>query len=130
MNTVPMVSHRITFDWFSPQGRTLPVTVTVSWWADVPFEVEFLFHSRGRPRWVLSRDFLAEGAFFAVGEGDVRLRPDEDPEWLRLTLSSPPGRAEFLVPTHALGAFLADTFTIVPAGTEVLPDAWFQEITS
>lgn len=129
--TVPMVSHRITFEWVPPNGgQSWPVAVDVAWWADIPFEVQLTFHTRARPCWVLGRDFLAEGAYFAVGEGDVRLRPSGDPEWLLLTLSSPTGKADLRVPTHALGSFLAGTYAIVLAGAERLPDSLFEELMS
>jgi hypothetical protein len=71
-----------------------------------------------RGAWVILRDFLRYGLEEATGDGDVRIRPDEqrDRVWLELEQQ---GRAACVsVPRPLLREFLDRTELVVPAGTE------------
>jgi hypothetical protein len=68
--------------------------------------------------WVILRDFLRYGLEEATGDGDVRIRPDDqlDRVWFELER---PGRAACVsVPRPLVREFLTRTDTVVPYGEE------------
>lgn len=131
MNTEPWttttkIQRRAVFQLVRDDGAHLRLSVLMRWSSSDPLAVTFKFTDR---EWLLSRDLLAEGMDFPTGIGDVLLCPAEsDSEHLRLYLSSPTGNAELLVPTYDLGMFLAETFTEMPSGLEVIPDYHFDQL--
>ncbi|WP_344468182.1 SsgA family sporulation/cell division regulator [Kitasatospora kazusensis] len=116
-----------------------PITVTFpdSSLPDVPVDVELRFDvglpyaaclafllspadsEADRPElcWYFSRDLLNEGRHGPVGEGDVRVRPGAAGAVL-ITLHGLDGRVVLSAPQDAVAAFLADSFALVPAGSE------------
>jgi len=100
-----------------------PCTISscLTWTPDDPFaiKVEFFNHFNGETvTWYWSRDHLTTALATPIGAGDVRFLPPVD-GWLRVTLSSPSGHADFTVDADIIREFLADTFKVCPAGTEV-----------
>jgi hypothetical protein len=121
----------ITFELLGHRNGTVSVPVTMVWSSDDPLAIKLRIKASRRRVivWIVARDLLADGLLFSAGVGDVRVQPYEDhPEWMLLTLDSPDGRADLLVPVDALGGFLADTFGEVPAGAETIPDELFLEL--
>ncbi|MET7287119.1 SsgA family sporulation/cell division regulator [Streptomyces sp. NPDC005573] len=87
-----------------------------------PLAVHLTFHTGVRPpvRWVFARELLARGMREAVGEGDVRVRPQGSGSAavLYLTLSSPHGHARLRASLPAVAEWLERTYLLVPAGAE------------
>ncbi|MFB7617938.1 SsgA family sporulation/cell division regulator [Kitasatospora sp. NPDC056181] len=67
--------------------------------------------------WYFSRELLDEGRHAPAGSGDVKVCPGCAGEVL-ITLEGPVGRAVLSAPADAVTAFLADSFALVPAGSE------------
>ncbi|MFF3073386.1 SsgA family sporulation/cell division regulator [Kitasatospora sp. NPDC057904] len=67
--------------------------------------------------WYFGRDLLNEGRHAPAGSGDVRVRPGPAGEVL-ISLHGPDGHAVLSAPQGAVAGFLADAFTLVPAGSE------------
>ncbi|OII67616.1 MULTISPECIES: SsgA family sporulation/cell division regulator [unclassified Streptomyces] len=94
--------------------RDLPVLAHVSYDEDDPYAVRMAFTDGTRvyAEWRLDRDMLREGIRHEVGEGDVRVWP-EDGVHIELC-----GEADFTVGRAALEHFLARTYEAVPEGDE------------
>ncbi|MFF2080069.1 SsgA family sporulation/cell division regulator [Kitasatospora sp. NPDC058162] len=117
--------------------RPVPVTFPDGPQPDVPVDAELRFDASlpyaaclafpltpcgctgdaARVCWYFSRELLDEGRLGPVGSGDVQIRPGPGGEVL-ITLRGPVGRAVLSTPEHLVTAFLADTFALVPAGSE------------
>ncbi len=117
--------------------RPLPVTFPDGPLPDVPVDAELRFDTAlpyaaclafpvapcsctggdARVCWYFSRDLLNEGRHAPTGSGDVTVRPGPAGEVL-ITLRTPSGRAVLSAPDDAVTAFLAEAFTLVPAGSE------------
>ncbi|MFB7129359.1 MULTISPECIES: SsgA family sporulation/cell division regulator [Kitasatospora] len=117
--------------------RPMPVTFPDSPLPDVPVDVELRFDtalpyaaclvfpltpcgctgSDAEVCWYFSRDLLNEGRHVPTGTGDVKISPGPVGEVL-ITLQGPDGRAVLSAPEDAVTAFLTDSFTLVPAGSE------------
>ncbi|GAA4836628.1 SsgA family sporulation/cell division regulator [Kitasatospora terrestris] len=67
--------------------------------------------------WWFGRDLLNEGRCAPAGDGDVRVCPGAEGE-IRITLVGETGQAVVSAPAEAVTAFLADSFRLVPAGSE------------
>ncbi|MEE1788230.1 SsgA family sporulation/cell division regulator [Streptomyces sp. SP17BM10] len=117
--------------------RPVPVTFPGSAWPDAPVDAELRFDawlpyaaclafpltpcsctgSGAQVCWYFSRELLDEGRRGPAGAGDVKIRPGAAGEVL-FTLRGPTGEAVVSAPEEAVTGFLADTFTLVPAGSE------------
>ncbi|MFJ4184016.1 SsgA family sporulation/cell division regulator [Kitasatospora sp. NPDC089509] len=117
--------------------RPVPVTFPDSAAPDVPIEAQLRFDASlpyaaclafpltpcrctgdtARVCWYFSRELLNEGRLTPVGSGDVQVRPGPAGEVL-ITLRGPVGRAVVSAPEELVTAFLSDSFTLVPAGSE------------
>ncbi|MFB6893222.1 SsgA family sporulation/cell division regulator [Kitasatospora sp. NPDC056327] len=67
--------------------------------------------------WYFGRDLLSEGRYAPAGLGDVHVRPGSPGRTL-VTLRVPGQEAVISLPTCSVTAFLAESFALVPAGTE------------
>ncbi|MGW4896718.1 SsgA family sporulation/cell division regulator [Kitasatospora sp. NPDC004240] len=67
--------------------------------------------------WTFGRELLNEGRHTHTGTGDVTVCPGPPGE-IRITLQSATGNVTVAAPTDLITAFLADTYTLVPAGEE------------
>ncbi|MCS0606413.1 SsgA family sporulation/cell division regulator [Streptomyces sp. LP11] len=117
------------------------VLAHLSYDADDPFAVTAVFGHDGHvlASWRLDREMLSEGLRGPAGVGDVRLRPAADGVWQELRMEflgdhRPDGTRHHAVVfawAPAIGAFLRDTYQVVPAGQESVPvDALLEEILS
>jgi hypothetical protein len=71
--------------------------------------------------WALDRDLLTAALHAPEGIGDVRLWPSVTPggdKLLNIELGPPSGYARFEASAAEIGAFLARTYELVPAGQE------------
>jgi hypothetical protein len=122
------VTCTVTFELLSPMETSVPVRVRLSYDPADPFAVHAAFHTGADEpvRWVFAREVLAAGFTGPAGSGDVQVRPlTGDPalpgarvRHIALELSSPTGRARFLVDAAELGEFLLATYAAVPQGRE------------
>jgi Streptomyces sporulation and cell division protein, SsgA len=102
-------------------GAVTPVTTRWTYETHEPYAVTVAFATdRGRwVEWVFARDLLVDGLNEATGEGDLRIRPDdEDPELLVLEIYAPTGNAAFSLDREDTQDFLDRTLEMVPLGTE------------
>ncbi|MCG6494304.1 SsgA family sporulation/cell division regulator [Kitasatospora sp. A2-31] len=101
----------------------VPVPAELRFDTSRPFAACLSFPVAGRvddetPRcWYFSRDVLNEGRHVPAGSGDVRVGPGAEGE-VRITLSGAGGSAVVSAPTEVVAAFLAESFQLVPLGTE------------
>ena len=132
---VPDVSHLVLAHYLIPIEDSVktvakPRRVFLDWWVDRPFTVQFEFQDTdGWRTWLVSRELLAAGLEGPAGVGDVQLFPSLDQaDCTELVLSCPAGQLGALFTQAALSRFLEETYGHVPAGCEVLPESWFEEL--
>ncbi|MEV7320669.1 SsgA family sporulation/cell division regulator [Streptomyces sp. NPDC093970] len=117
-----VISRRVSAFVVAPDESAVPVPTDLRYDAADPFAVHAAFQvGAGRTvEWFFARGLLAEGLRGPAGIGDVRLRPTRHlhRHMLRITLASPGGRADLIVPRAALADFLRRTDALVPPGTE------------
>jgi hypothetical protein len=102
-------------------GVVTPVTTRWTYETQEPYAVTVAFATdRGRwVEWVFARDLLVDGLTRPAGEGDLRIRPDdEDPELLVLEIHAPSGSAAFSLDREDTQDFLDRTLQLVAAGSE------------
>ncbi|HEX5403098.1 MAG TPA: SsgA family sporulation/cell division regulator [Pseudonocardiaceae bacterium] len=98
-----------------------PVTTRWTYESTEPYQLTVAFATeRGRwVEWVFARDLLIDGMSEPTGDGDLRVRLDEeDPELLVLEIYAPSGSAIFSLELDDVEEFLARTLDVVPAGAE------------
>ncbi|WP_340687920.1 SsgA family sporulation/cell division regulator [Amycolatopsis coloradensis] len=114
--------HRADFTLRSHRGEAIAIETNLSYDTRDPLAVTLSFQrDGGQPaEWVLGRDLLVEGLVFPVGDGDVRIHPDdEDPGLVWIHLEVPAGRAELTGCCRQLAAFIGCTAAVVPFGREM-----------
>lgn len=115
-------ADEITLSCMDSWGRTVDVPTTVSFCVDDPYAVTLVFHSSGGDvEWMFARALLLQGLAAPAGEGDVKVYPSIDEDARAVTIldfCSPDGRLLAQADSHAVQAFLARTFALVPAGAE------------
>jgi hypothetical protein len=121
----PLVTSRVvrTLPFSLVEGDELRVPVEARLVYDPrdPYAVVATFRIEGSEPvpWVLGRDLLIEGLVRPTGHGDVHVtRSMDDPDVLRLALSSPSGDAVLECPVVHIESFLQRTYDAVPVGTE------------
>jgi hypothetical protein len=97
-----------------------PVTTRWTYESEEPYALTVAFATdRGRwVEWVFARELLVDGLHQPAGEGDLRIRPDEDPDLLVLEIYAPSGSAVFALDRDDTEDFLDRTLELVPAGEE------------
>jgi hypothetical protein len=125
----PGYSSPITLQLVGPQSWTEVPAVLCYDGAD-PFAVRIAFGDVGDENgivdledggiaWLLSRELLQAGLDGPAGDGDVRLWPAHAAtDVLFLHLRAPSGEALFELSRATVSAFLRQTETLVPSGTE------------
>jgi len=115
----PGYSSPITLQLVGPQSWTEVPALLCYDGAD-PFAVRIAFGLEdGGIAWLLSRELLQAGLDGPAGEGDVRLWPAHAAtDVLFLHLRAPSGEALFELSRATVAAFLRQTETLVPSGTE------------
>ncbi|MFC3981398.1 SsgA family sporulation/cell division regulator [Streptosporangium jomthongense] len=102
-----------------------------------PYAAQLVFrdeHDVETMTYTFSRDLLAAGLRAPVGDGDVRIGPVADDDWLIFKLISEGGGEgdsfEAFAPRDQVVAFVARSFRRVPAGREDEWVDWDREIAS
>ena len=123
----PGYSPPITLQLVGPQSWT-EVPALLCYDAADPFAVRIAFGDVGDENgvveddgiaWLLSRELLQAGLGGPAGDGDVRLWPAHAAtDVLFLHLRAPSGEALFELSRATVAAFLRQTETLVPTGTE------------
>ncbi len=101
-------------------GRTSPVSTRWTYDTSEPYALTVAFATeRGRwVEWVFARELLVDGLTEPAGLGDLRVRPDEDPDLLLLEIRAPSGNATFVLDRDDIEDFLDATLELVAAGAE------------
>lgn len=112
-------------------GIKLPLRLCMSYRADDPFAVTFTFmeedpDSSEQVGWSFARNLMVQGLVEPAGEADVKFHPFATT--LQFTLSSPDGTQAFELDRAAAAAFIDQTYTLVPLGTEEERVNWDAEI--
>jgi Streptomyces sporulation and cell division protein, SsgA len=104
-------------------GADRPVQAELSYTPRDPYAVRIGFHTGGDDvvEWTFARSLLTDGVTHPVGDGDVQVWPAtgaSGEQQVRLSLSSPSGKALFEAPLPQLVQFLTETYALVPTGCE------------
>jgi hypothetical protein len=115
-------------------GRVIvPLTASLTYSRQDPYAVRMSFDAhQGEPvTWALDRDLLAAALRGPAGIGDVRAwptvasapagpgkRPGAREKIFNIALGPPAGCVHFEASAARMGAFLARTYELVPAGSE------------
>ncbi|WP_129669428.1 SsgA family sporulation/cell division regulator [Phytoactinopolyspora endophytica] len=105
----------------TPDPSPLPADFEYSIHDPLSVTVAFGTNSDAPVRWVFARDLLSEGLDGQAGIGDVTVSPVGSPNGIpaiEIRLSSPDGDAFLRAPADAIEEFLAETWRLVPPGTE------------
>lgn len=116
--------------------RGLPIKGHLAWKPSDPLAVSLVLVDPDDPddrvTWVFARDLLKAGLDEVSGYGDVTVMPDVDPDTDRwgVMLSSPDGVCLVRVSGRAAARrWLARTYTLVPAGAELVPvNTWLRKM--
>lgn len=102
------------------ESRPTPVSTRWTFDSSEPYAVTVAFATeRGRwVEWVFARELLVDGLTERAGEGDLSIRPADDPDLLVLEIHAPSGNAMFALDRDDSEDFLAETLELVPAGSE------------
>ncbi|MDT7570450.1 MAG: hypothetical protein QOE05_624 [Actinomycetota bacterium] len=109
-------------------GRGLTTLLTFRWQPDDPLCVSLTITaepdhpSLPRGEWVILRDFLSYGLEHPTGDGEVRMRPDEQLDRIWFELARPGRAASVSVQRDIVRDFLDRTYAIVPTGEESSPE--------
>ena len=105
-------------------GRGRLTVLRFGWHERDPFAVQLRLSAQPdhpalpRGSWLVLRDFLRYGLDEPTGDGDVRIRPDEERDRLWLELERDGRPACVSVPRTTVRAFLDRTELVVPSGEE------------
>jgi Streptomyces sporulation and cell division protein, SsgA len=128
-NSRTAVSAELGLGLVGPEQTIVPLMASLSYNRHDPYAVKIAFHvGTDEPvEWTLARDLLAAALRSREGIGDVQAWPsaaagDEvagiGQQVLNIAMTSPFGHAEFEASAAAVEAFLAQTYQVVPDGTE------------
>jgi len=110
-------------------GRGRLTVLRLSWEAGDPLAVSLTLTAQPdhpalpRGHWVVLRDFLRYGLEEPTGDGEVRIRPDEERDRVWFELARPGRAACVSVPREVAREFLDRTDAVVARGDEVPDDA-------
>jgi hypothetical protein len=105
-------------------GRGLTTLLTFRWQSDDPLAVSLTITaepdhpSLPRGEWVILRDFLRYGLEHATGDGEVRMRPDDQQDRIWFELARPGRAASVSVGRDIVREFLDRTYALLPTGEE------------
>ena len=122
--TSAAISVEVVIDDGGSTGRGRMTVLTLLWRPDDPLAVELLLTAQPdhpalpRGRWVVLRDFLRYGLDEPTGDGEVRIRPDDERDRVWLELARPGRAACVSVPRSTARDFLERTEAAVPSGSE------------
>jgi hypothetical protein len=121
MRSIPAtVSCEVAADVVAPSDAPLWTPVGLRYDRGDPYAVRLDFGAAADEgvTWVFARELLAQGLTARAGEGDVVVAPAPRAGRIRVTMSSPDGRAAVDLPADLLTDFLRATFDLCPAGEE------------
>ena len=111
-----------------PGETSWPVAAHVAFDASDPYAVSVTFLTGDGAEedagegvcWTFARQLLTDGITRPVGVGDVRVHPlqGDNGAVVVLQMTSPHGEATFEAAMHDVVEFLADTYALVPTGSE------------
>ncbi|HWG93821.1 MAG TPA: SsgA family sporulation/cell division regulator [Mycobacteriales bacterium] len=128
MREGPVVADVVIDDGGS-SGRGRLTVLRLSWEAGDPLAVSLTLTAQPdhpalpRGHWVVLRDFLRYGLEEPTGDGEVRIRPDEERDRVWFELARPGRAACVSVPREVAREFLDRTDAVVARGDEVPDDA-------
>jgi Streptomyces sporulation and cell division protein, SsgA len=128
-NSRTAVSAELGLGLVGPEQTIVPLMASLSYDCHDPYAVKIAFHvGTDEPvEWTLARDLLAAALHSREGIGDVQAWPSAaagdrgagiGQRVLNIAMTSPFGHAEFEASAAAIEAFLAQTYQVVPDGTE------------
>jgi hypothetical protein len=128
-NSRTAVSAELGLGLVGPEQTIVPLLASLSYNCHDPYAVKIAFHvGTDEPvEWTLARDLLAAALHSREGIGDVQAWPSAaagdglagiGQQVLNIAMTSPFGHAEFEASAAAVEAFLAQTYQVVPDGTE------------
>ena len=128
-NSRTAVSAELGLGLIGPEHTIVPLMASLSYSRHDPYAVTIAFHvGTDEPvEWTLARDLLAAALHAREGIGDVQAWPSAAAgdgltgiaqKALNISMTSPFGHAEFEASAAAVEAFLAQTYQVVPDGTE------------
>ena len=124
MSHIDTVTAELELRLVVPGGPSLPVLAGLRYGADDPWAVRVAFQTGGEGdgvvEWMFARQLLTDGVAGPVGEGDVRVWPEEHEgqRVIYLAMASPSGSALFEIDRDELVEFLQQTYLAVPTGAE------------
>jgi len=123
MDTAPLtVSRPIALDLIDESGASIPISAELRYDAADPYAVTMVFLTpASQVCWIFGRELLNDGLFEPAGDGDVHVWPclgSEGNAVVMIELCSPDGSALVQAKTGDLSRFVAQTNSVVPAGSE------------
>ena len=131
-NSRTAVSAELGLGLVGPEQTIVPLMASLYYSCHDPYAVKMAFHvGTDEPvEWTLARDLLAAALHSREGIGDVQAWPSvasPDPavrgatagqKIMNIAMTSPYGHAQFEASAAAIEAFLAQTYQLVPDGSE------------
>lgn len=127
-NSRTAVSTELGLGLVGPEQTIVPLMASLYYSCHDPYAVKMAFHvGADEPvEWTLARDLLAAALHSREGIGDVQAWPSaastgEGPggqKIMNIAMTSPYGHAQFEASAAAIETFLAQTYQLVPDGSE------------
>ena len=127
-NSRTAVSTELGLGLVGPEQTIVPLMASLYYSCHDPYAVKMAFHvGTDEPvEWTLARDLLAAALHSREGIGDVQAWPSAastgeaagGQKIMNIAMTSPYGHAQFEVSAAAIETFLAQTYQLVPDGSE------------
>ncbi|MFI9781813.1 SsgA family sporulation/cell division regulator [Streptomyces sp. NPDC051956] len=120
MNSLRTVIQELPTQLALPQEMSFPISARLRYEPSDPYAIHVTFFtvdSDETKEWIIGRDLLIDGLKGPAGEGDVHIWP-VDKHKVRAILRPPAGTATLEASSREIRAFLKETETVVPRGTE------------
>ena len=122
------VSTELGLGLVGPEQTIVPLMASLYYSCHDPYAVKMAFHvGTDEPvEWTLARDLLAAALHSREGIGDVQAWPSaastgeeaDGQKIMNIAMTSPYGHAQFEASAPAIETFLAQTYQLVPDGSE------------
>ena len=127
-NSRTAVSTELGLGLVGPEQTIVPLMASLYYSCHDPYAVKMAFHvGTDEPvEWTLARDLLAAALHSREGIGDVQAWPSAastgeaagGQKIMNIAMTSPYGHAQFEASAAAIETFLAQTYQLVPDGSE------------
>ena len=127
-NSRTAVSTELGLGLVGPEQTIVPLMASLYYSCHDPYAVKMAFHvGTDEPvEWALARDLLAAALHSREGIGDVQAWPSAastgeaagGQKIMNIAMTSPHGHAQFEASAAAIETFLAQTYQLVPDGSE------------